>query len=194
MTVFYIDKNVKMGKNVNIHNGVVVYENVIIGNRVTVRANAVLGSEGMEIRRDKNGILARISHRSSLIIEDDVDVGNSTTIQKGVWRPTVIGEGTKIGPNCDIGHQVKIGKHCIVTGMTFIGGSAEIGNCTYIGPHSTIGAEMKIGNNVNIKIGSLVLHNIPDNTTVAGRPAIEIGKFKQDRKKLKTFLERYRIK
>lgn len=194
MMAFHIDKNAKLGKNVNIHNGVVIYDNVIIGNRVTVRANAVLGSEGMEIRRDKDGILRRIPHKSLLIIEDSVDIGNSTTVQKGVLRPTKIGEGTKIGPNCDVGHQVNIGKHCIITGMTFIGGSAEIGDFTYIGPHSTIGAEMKIGSRVNVRIGSLVLHDIPDNTTVAGRPAIEIGRYKCDRKKMKAFLERFSIK
>lgn len=184
----YIGTNVKIGKEVDIHPGAMIYDNTIIGNRVTIRANAVLGAEGLEYGKNQKGELKRVPHLNHLIIEDDVDIGSNTTVQKGVLRPTIIRKGTKIGPNCNIGHEVKIGKHCLITGMTLIAGSAEIGDYTQIAPHSTIKNSIKIGSNVFVGIGSLVIHDVPDGTTVVGRPAIEIEKFKENRKRLEELL------
>ena len=186
----YIGKNVKIGKDVDIHPGVVIYDNTIIGNRVTIRANAVLGAEGLDYGRNKKGELKRVPHLSTLIIEDDVDIGSNTTVQKGMLRPTIISKGTKIGPNCDIGHEVKIGKYCIITGMTLIAGATEIGDYSFIAPHSTIKNSIKIGKNVFIGIGSLVLRDVPDHTTVVGRPAMEIEKYRKYRKYIKALLEK----
>lgn len=184
----YISKNVKLGKNIDIHPGVVIYSNTIIGNEVTVRANAVLGAEGLDYGRNQRGELKRIPHMGHLIIEDDVDIGSNTIVQKGMLRPTIIGKDTKIGPNCDIGHEVKIGEHCIITGMTLVAGATEIGDYTYIAPHSTIKNSIKIGSNVFVGIGSLVIHNVPDGTEVVGRPAMEIERFREHRKRLKELL------
>jgi len=184
----YIGENVKLGKDVDIHSGVVIYENTVIGNRVTVRANAVLGAEGLDYGKNQKGELKRIPHLSQLIVEDDVDIGSNTTVQKGMLRPTIIGKATKIGPNCDIGHEVKIGKHCIITGMTLIAGATEIGDHTFIAPHSTIQNSIKIGSNVFVGIGSLVIHDVPDGMTVVGRPAMEIGTFREHRNRLKKLL------
>ena len=184
----YIGENVKLGKDVDIHSGVVIYENTVIGNRVTVRANAVLGAEGLDYGKNQKGELKRIPHLSQLIVEDDVDIGSNTTVQKGMLRPTIIGKATKIGPNCDIGHEVKIGKHCIITGMTLIAGATEIGDHTFIAPHSTIQNSIKIGSNAFVGIGSLVIHDVPDGMTVVGRPAMEIGAFREHRNRLKKLL------
>lgn len=185
----YIGQDVKIGRNVDIHPNAVVYGNTVIGNTVTIRANAVVGAEGLDYGRNQKGELERIPHLSRLIIEDCVDIGSNTTIQKGMLRPTIIGKGTKIGPNCDIGHEVKIGKHCIVTGMTLIAGATEIGDYTYIAPHSTIKNSVKIGSNVFIGIGSLVIEDVQDSTTVVGRPAIEIEKFRKQRERWKELME-----
>jgi UDP-3-O-[3-hydroxymyristoyl] glucosamine N-acyltransferase len=184
----YIGVDVKMGKDVNIHPNAVVYSGTIVGNRVTLRSNAVLGAEGLDYGRNQRGELKRVPHLSYLIIEDDVDVGSNTTVQKGILRPTLIGQGTKIGPNCDIGHEVKIGKHCIVTGMTMIAGATEIGDFTYIAPHSTIKNSIKVGSHVFVGIGSLVLRDVPDGAKVVGRPAVDIERFRKNRKRLKELL------
>jgi UDP-3-O-[3-hydroxymyristoyl] glucosamine N-acyltransferase len=184
----YIDKNVKMGKNVDIHPNALIHDGTEIGNNVTIRTNAVLGAEGLDYGKNQKGELKRIPHMSKLIIEDDVDIGSNTTVQKGILRPTIIGKGTKIGPNCDVGHEVKIGKCCIITGMTLVAGATEIGDHTFIAPHSTIKNSIKIGSNVFVGIGSLVMHDIPDGTIVVGRPAIEIRKFRERQKRLKRLL------
>lgn len=184
----YVGADVKMGKGVNIHPKAVVYDGTMIGNRVTLRANAVLGAEGLDYGRNRRGELKRVPHLSCLIVEDDVDIGSNTTVQKGILRPTLIGQGTKIGPNCDIGHEVKIGKHCIITGMTMIAGATEIGDFTYIAPHSTIKNSIKVGSNVFVGIGSLVLRDVPDGAKIVGRPAIDIERFRKNRKRLKELL------
>jgi UDP-3-O-[3-hydroxymyristoyl] glucosamine N-acyltransferase len=183
-----IGSNVKMGKDVDIHPNVVVYDKTSIGNRVVVRANAVLGAEGLDYGRNQKGELKRIPHLSQLIIEDDVDIGSNTTVQRGMLRPTLVGRGTRIGPNCDIGHEVKIGKHCIVTGMTLVAGATEIGDYTYVAPHSTIRNSIRIGKNAFVGIGSLVMNDVPDKATVIGRPAIRIEDFRKRRKRLHELL------
>ena len=184
----YIGNRVKLGEYVDIHPGVVIYDKTTIGNRVTIRANAVLGAEGLDYGRSKSGELMRVPHTSSLLVEDDVDIGSNTTVQKGILRPTIIGKGSKIGPNCNIGHEVVIGENCVVTGMTMVAGATEIGDNTFIAPHSTIKNSIIIGKNVFVGIGSLVINSIPDNSTVVGRPAIELEKFRASRKRLKELL------
>lgn len=183
-----IGKGVKLGEDVDIHAGVVIYDGTTVGNRVTVRANAVLGTEGLDYGRNEAGALERVPHMSSLIIQDDVDIGSNTTIQKGILRPTIIEKGSKIGPNCNIGHEVSLGKNCVVTGMTLIAGATKIGDHTFIAPHSTIKNSLTIGKNVFVGIGSLVIKDVPDNITVVGRPAIEIEKFRKIRERLKELL------
>lgn len=184
----YVGKNVKIGKNVAIHPNAVIYDGTELGNNVTIRANAVLGAEGLDYGKNQKGELKRVPHISKTIVEDDVDIGSNTTVQKGILRPTIIGKGTKIGPNCDVGHEVKIGKYCIITGMTLVAGAIEIGDHTFIAPHSTIKNSIKIGSNAFVGIGSLVLHDVPDGTTVVGRPAIEIKEFRERLKRLKKLL------
>ena len=184
----YIDSDVRLGKNVDIHPNVVIYSKTVIGNRVVVRANAVLGAEGLDYGKNQKGELKKIPHLSQLIIEDDVDIGSNTTIQRGMLRPTLIGKGTKIGPNCDIGHEVRIGKHCIITGMTLVAGATEIGDYTFIAPHSTIRNSIRIGKNAFVGIGSLVMDDVPDKATVVGRPAIGIEDFRKRRRQLNELL------
>jgi UDP-3-O-[3-hydroxymyristoyl] glucosamine N-acyltransferase len=184
-----IEKDVVIGKNVQIHHNAVVHNGTIIGDNVIVRANCVLGAEGLDYGKNPKGKLKRLPHISQLVIGQNVHIGSNTTVQKGVLRPTSIGEDTKIGPNCNIGHEVTIGKRCTITGMTMIAGATEIGDNTYIAPYSTIKNSIKLGRNVFVGIGSLVLHDIPDNQTVVGRPAIPIERFRWQRERLKKLLE-----
>ncbi|MBA7490201.1 UDP-3-O-acylglucosamine N-acyltransferase [subsurface metagenome] len=185
----YMGEDVKIGSNPDIHPGAVIHDGTVIGDRVTIRANAVLGGEGLTLGKSVNGEWKGISFLKPLIIGDDVEIGVGTLVQKGTLKPTVIGKGTKIGPNCNIAHQVKIGCHCAIPGLTLIGGHAVIGDYTYIGPQSTILNGVKIGKNCFVGIGSLVMNDVLDGQTVAGRPAIEIEEFRRQRKRLKELLK-----
>ena len=156
---------------------------------MTIASGVIIGADGMEYRRNKQGRLVEGVHRNGVIIGNHVDIRANTTVHRGVVKPTVIGDGTKIGPNCNITHEVRIGKHCLITGGTTIAGEARLGDRVYIGPDSTVGTRIRIGNDVSIRIGSLVLDDIPDGLTVAGRPAESYEMFKRHRQKLKKLLD-----
>jgi UDP-3-O-[3-hydroxymyristoyl] glucosamine N-acyltransferase len=185
----YIDRNVKLGLNVIIYPNAAVLGPCAIGDNTTVGAGVVVGAEGQEFHRNNEGRLQGTLHEAGVIIGNNVDIRANTTIQRGVSRPTAIDDGTKIGPNCNIGHEVRIGRDVLITGMVMIAGSTEVGDRVYIGPHTIVGSGLKIGNDVSIRIGSLVLNDIQDGLTVAGRPAEAYEAFKRHREELKRLLD-----
>jgi len=184
----YVGNNVKTGSHVIIFPNATVLGPCVLGDFVTIASGVVIGAEGQEYHRDSKGVLRAGRHLSGVFIGNHVDIRANTTIQRGVSKPTVIGDGTKIGPNCNIGHGVTIGKNCLITGMTMIAGSTEIGDRVYLAPQTLVGSRLKIGNDASVRIGSLVLHDIPDGLVVAGRPAEPIETFKRHRDKLKRLL------
>jgi len=159
------------------------------GKNVKVDASAQIYVEGMSYERNPDGTLQCIPHMAGLILGDNVSVGPFSIVQRGVLKDTVIEEGAKIGPYCNIGHGAHLGKHCLVTGNNFVGGSASIGDYSYVAPHCTIKNGVHIGKRCFVGIGSLVLDDVPDGTTVVGRPAVPITMFKEQRRKLKKLLE-----
>lgn len=162
-----------------------------IGENVSIHPTAAVGVEGMNYARGRNGDLQKVHHIANVIVGDNVTVEALTVIQKGVLKDTVIGEGSKIGPKCNIGHGAHIGQNCLITGMNFIGGSAKLGDRVYVAPHCTIKNGVKVGDDAFIGIGSLVLHDVPDGATVVGRPAVLLEEFKSERKRLKWLLQKH---
>jgi len=149
----------------------IIHEDTVIGEGCVIKEKAIIGTEGLALsRRNKNRFCLR-GHKGKVIIKNEVLIGANTIVQRGVTRDTVIGEGTKIGPMCNIGHDTIIGKNCRIAGMNQINGYVEIGNDVYMAPGCNILNRIKIGSGVFIGIGSLVMHNVPENTTVYGRPA-----------------------
>jgi UDP-3-O-[3-hydroxymyristoyl] glucosamine N-acyltransferase len=185
----YIAENVHVGSHVLIYPNATVLGPCVLGDYVTIGSGVVIGAEGIEYHRNNESKLVEDLHNSGVVVGKHVDIRANTTVQRGVVIPTVIGDGTKIGPNCNIGHEVKIGEDCLITGMTMIAGSTEIGDRVYVGPQTIIGSRLKIGSDVSVRIGSLVLHNVPDGLTVAGRPAEPIEAFKRHREKLARLLD-----
>jgi len=114
-------------------------------------------------------------------------VGASSIIHRGVEKDTVIGEGTFIGPKCNIGHDNSIGKHCIIINGSMVSGNVTIGDFSRVSS-ATIKNRIKIGHHATVGMGSLVMHDVPDFTTVVGRPAKPIGEFRRDRERLDRLL------
>ncbi len=110
-------------------------------------------------------------HSFKVIIEDNVRIGRSVTIDRGRHRDTVIGEGTKIDNHVHIGHNAIIGKNCLLCAHSNIGGSCEIGDRVKVWMSATIIDHIKIGEGATIGAGSVVVHDVPSNTTVKGVPA-----------------------
>lgn len=168
-----IGRNVTIGNNVMIYPNVTVYDNSKIGNNCIVHAGSVIGSDGFGYARDKASYV-KIIHSGYAILEDDVEIGANTTIDRGAVDFTGIGAGTKIDNLVQIAHNVIIGKNCAIAAQTGIAGSSVIGDNVTIGGQVGITGHIFIGNNVIIAAQSGVVNNIEDNEIVSGLPAFSI--------------------
>ena len=145
-------KNVKTGRNCLIHSG------------------AVIGADGFGFERTEAGIV-KIPQRGGVTIGDDVEIGACSTIDRGTLNDTVIGSGTKIDNQVQIGHNVKIGRNCIICSMSGIAGSTELGDNVTISVQAGITDHVTIGSNVIIAGRSGVTNDVPDGAIVSGFPA-----------------------
>jgi UDP-3-O-[3-hydroxymyristoyl] glucosamine N-acyltransferase LpxD len=162
---------VEIGANTIVESGCIIRSGVSIGSNCIVRAGTVLGSEGFEFKKIY-GNLTQIPHNKEVVIEDNVTIGLNCVVDKGIYaRETRIGSGTKIDANVHIAHAVIVGSNCMIASGVLVCGSSTIGNACWLGPRSVISNGLIIGDNVNVKIGSVVLNNILSNATVIGSPA-----------------------
>lgn len=130
--------------------------------------NNVIGGHGFGYEKSKDGIPLRIKHLGNVVIGKNVEIGSNVCIDRGVIDSTIIGDNTKIDNLVHIAHNVKIGKSCLIVAGAVIGGSTTIEDNTFVGINASIKNKLKIGSNVVIGMGSTVLSDVPDNTTVKG--------------------------
>lgn len=146
----FIGNNVKIGKNCVIHSNVSIYDNCIIGDNVTIHANSVLGSDGFYYKNRPEGFDKLISG-GRVVIENNVDLGASCTIDKGVTGDTTIGEGCKLDNQVHVGHDTLIGKKCLIAAQTGIAG------CTVIEDEVTIWGQVGIISGLLIEKGTVIM-------------------------------------
>lgn len=144
-----IGKNVSIGENCLIFQNVVIYDNVTIGNNCVIHAGVVIGADGFGFVREKSGYV-KFPQIGTVIIEDNVEIGANTCIDRGSLDETRIGEGTKIDNLVQIGHNVKIGKRVVIAAQTGISGSVVIED------DCVIGGQVGIGDHVTLKSGSII--------------------------------------
>ena len=194
-----IGKNVKIGKNSHIasnsiiESSVHIGENCIIGSFVTIRnsliSNNVYIQDGSKIGVKGFGFIpnksknTRTPHVGKVILNEDVEIGANSTIDRGSLSNTVIGKNTYLDNQVHVAHNVKIGKNCMIAGQVGFAGSTTVGDNVVIGGQAGISGHLAIGNNVKIGGGSGVINNIPDNSQVMGYPAIPLKDFIKQRKK-----------
>lgn len=178
----------KVGKGTIIHGNCYIYDNTTIGEYVTIHAGTVIGADGFGYQRNENGKFERFPHIGGVIIENNVDIGSNTSIDRGALGFTIIEEGVKIDNQVHIAHNVKIGKHTAVTANSMIAGSTIIGEYTWIAPSAAIRDQITIGKSVTIGMGAVVLKNVPDEDTWAGSPALAFKDYAKMQKKLKKLL------
>jgi UDP-3-O-[3-hydroxymyristoyl] glucosamine N-acyltransferase len=160
---------VEIGEGSVIHTGVVIRERCVIGRRVIVQPNAVIGSDGFGFAPDGAGYL-KVPQVGRVIVEDDVEIGACTCIDRGTLGDTLIGSGTKLDNQVQIGHNVRIGENCILVAQVGISGSTEIGkHCTFGGQAGTAG-HIKIGDFVTIAGRGGVSGDVASNQVMAGFP------------------------
>ena len=125
----------------------------------------------------------RSPHVGKVILEDGVEIGANSTIDRGSLSNTIIGKNTFLDNQVHVAHNVQIGKNCMIAGQVGFAGSSTLGNNVVIGGQAGISGHLKIGNNVKIGGGSGVVNDIPDNLKVMGYPAIPLKDFAKQRVK-----------
>lgn len=165
-----------IGDDTILYPNVVVYDGTRIGRRCIIHSGVIIGSDGYGFVMN-DGRHHKIPQIGIVRIEDDVEIGAGTTIDRAALGETVIGEGTKIDNLVQIGHNVRIGKHCLLVSQFGIAGSSQLGDYVAAGGQSGVSGHIKIGNYVQIAGGTKVFENVPDGGKVMGSPAMPFNEF-----------------
>jgi len=160
-----------IGDNSIIQENVIIRDCVKIGNNVLIKSGAIIGNPGFGFVKDEDGNLFKFPQIGEVIIENNVEIGSNTCIDRGAFSDTIIGSGSKINNLCHIAHNVRIGNQVIITALVNISGSTIIGSNVWIAPNSTLIGHQIIGDNVLIGAGAVVLGDIPSNEVWVGNPA-----------------------
>lgn len=173
----YIGDNVTIGNNTIIFSGAKIYADTIIGNNCVINSGVIIGADGFGFAPNDDGSYSKIPQIGNVIIEDYVDIGATTTIDRATLGSTVIREGVKLDNQIHIAHNVEIGKNTVIAAQTGIAGSAKIGENCQIGGQVGIAGHITIGNNVKIQAQSGIGKNIKDNEMIQGSPAFSLGDY-----------------
>lgn len=170
----YIGDNTVIGDNSSIHPGVTIYHDVIIGKNVAIHAGSVIGSDGYGYAPQADGSYKKIPQMGNVLIEDDVEIGANTIVDRATMGSTVIKAGSKLDNLLQIAHNVEIGHNAIIAAQAGISGSAKIGNNVMIGGQAGIVGHIQIADGSKINAQSGVSKSIKTpNTTVTGSPAFD---------------------
>jgi UDP-3-O-[3-hydroxymyristoyl] glucosamine N-acyltransferase len=173
----FIGKNVSIGAESIVYAGVKIYNDCVIGERCILQAGAVIGSDGFGFAPQADGTYKKIHHAGNVILEDDVEVGANTTIDRGSIGATMIRRGVKLDNLIQVAHNVEIGENTVIAAQTGIAGSTKIGRNGRIGGQVGFGGHLVIGDFVQIQGQAGVINNQPNGVKLNGTPAIDFMSF-----------------
>jgi len=170
----YLGNNVTIGENSIIHPGVKIYHDCVIGSGVVIHANAVIGGDGFGFAPQADGSLKKVPQIGNVIIEDFVEIGSNTTIDRATIGSTIIRSGAKLDNLLQIAHNVEVGNNTVIAAQTGISGSTKIGKNVMIGGQAGIVGHIQIadGTKINAQSGVSKTIKLP-NTAVTGSPAYD---------------------
>lgn len=168
---------------------VTLYSDVSIGSDVVVHSGTVIGSDGFGYERNDQGVLEKFPHLGGVVVEDDVEIGSNTSIDRGVLGNTVIRTGTRIDNQCHIAHNVDVGRHVAIIAQSMLGGSVQIGDCAWLAPAAIVINQAKIGTKATIGLGAVVTKNVDEAQLVMGAPAVPASEFRAQRTALKRLID-----
>ncbi|MEX0996018.1 MAG: UDP-3-O-(3-hydroxymyristoyl)glucosamine N-acyltransferase [Flavobacteriaceae bacterium] len=183
----YIGDNVSIGNNVVVFAGAKIYSETIIGNDCVIHSSVVLGADGFGFTPNENGEYKKVPQTGNVIIEDFVDIGAATTIDRATLGSTIIRKGVKLDNQIQIAHNVEIGENTVIAAQSGIAGSTKIGKNCMIGGQVGIAGHLVIGNGVRIQAQSGIGRNVKDNETLQGSPALNYGDYNKSYVHFKNF-------
>jgi UDP-3-O-[3-hydroxymyristoyl] glucosamine N-acyltransferase len=168
----FLGENVKIGDNTILHAGVKIYHDCVIGKNITIHAGTVVGSDGFGFAPQADGSFKKVPQIGNVVIEDNVEIGANTTIDRATIGSTLIKKGAKLDNLIQVAHNVEIGNSSVIAAQAGISGSTKIGNGVMIGGQAGIAGHLQLadGSKVNAQAGLAKSLKTP-NTAVTGSPA-----------------------
>ncbi|MCK0157864.1 UDP-3-O-(3-hydroxymyristoyl)glucosamine N-acyltransferase [Cellulophaga sp. F20128] len=173
----YVAENVIIGDNVILYSGAKIGSDSVIGNNCVIHYGVVVGSDGFGFSPTEKGTFTKIPQIGNVILEEDVDVGAGTTIDRATMGSTIIRKGVKLDNQIQIAHNVEIGENTVIAAQTGIAGSSKIGKNCMIGGQVGIVGHIIIGDNVRIQAQAGIGRNVKDGEVLQGSPAFNYGDF-----------------
>ena len=171
----YIGDNVTIGEHTIVFAGAKIYSESLIGNYCVINSGVIVGADGFGFVPDENGEYSKVPQIGNVIIEDYVDIGAATTIDRATLGSTIIRKGVKLDNQIQIAHNVEIGKNTVIAAQTGIAGSTKIGENCLIGGQVGIVGHLSIGNNVRVQAQSGIGRHVKDNEVLQGSPSFNYG-------------------
>src|SRR5690606_6322730 len=175
----HIDENVSIGEGSIIHSGVRLYADTKIGKNCIIHSNTVVGADGFGFSPKEDGTFEKVPQIGNVIIEDNVEIGASCTIDRATLGSTIIRNGVKLDNQIQIAHNVEIKQNTVIASQTGIAGSTKIGKNCIIGGQVGIVGHLKIGDYVQIQAQSGVNNNVPDGSKIYGSPSLDAADFRK---------------
>lgn len=173
----FIGENVRIGNNAILYPGVKIYHDCVIGDNCIIHSGAVIGSDGFGFAPLEDGSFHKIPQIGNVIIEENVEIGANTSIDRATMGSTVIKKGTKIDNLCQIAHNVEIGQNTVMAAQTGVAGTTKIGSYCFIGGQVGFSGHITIGDNVKIAAQSGIMSNVEDGEELLGSPAFRARDF-----------------
>lgn len=173
----FIGENVSIGDNSVVFSGAKIYSETVIGNNCVINSGAIIGADGFGFAPNETGGYNKIPQTGNVIIEDYVDIGAATTIDRATMGSTIIRIGVKLDNQIQIAHNVEIGKNTVIAAQSGVAGSTKIGENCQIGGQVGIAGHITIGNNVKIQAQTGIARNVKDNEVLQGSPALTLSDY-----------------
>ncbi|QBA64225.1 UDP-3-O-(3-hydroxymyristoyl)glucosamine N-acyltransferase [Muriicola soli] len=173
----YIGDNVTIGDNVMIYSGAKIYSESIVGNGCVIHSAVIIGADGFGFTPNTNGEYSKVPQTGNVILEENVEIGAGTTIDRATLGSTILRKGVKLDNQIQIAHNVEIGEHTVIAAQTGVAGSTKIGKNCLIGGQVGIVGHITIGDRVRIQAQSGITRSVKDGEKLQGSPALNYGDF-----------------